>query len=234
MYHLVTNYGAVWATSKENNVINPVNGTVSQNTLPGVVRIFCVVEPIFRIYTKPCLLRSDSVCSSFKSLKCFPCISDFGWGKNTKSNGVRSSENGACCILSYLFLSFTPVSPSANLLCCLYTLLYYTRVFPLNMNLNVFLGIILADTQNFMALWVSFDGVTSLIFPISYHDHFAISYISNIKQPTKEHQTSEERRHEPAMMSFDVCMSLTPICLFLPTKLKGLDITFFLFFQSAP
>ena len=37
-------------TSKENNVINLVNGTVSQNTLPGVVRISCVVAPIFRRY----------------------------------------------------------------------------------------------------------------------------------------------------------------------------------------
>ena len=37
-------------TSKENSVIKPVSGTVSQNTLPSVVRISCVVETIFRRY----------------------------------------------------------------------------------------------------------------------------------------------------------------------------------------
>ena len=70
------------------------------------------------------------------------------------------------------------------------------------MNLNVSTGIIFTDTQNLMALRMSFDGVTSLIFPISYHDLCAISDISNIKQPTKDHQTSKERRHELVMMSF--------------------------------
>ena len=64
----------------------------------------------------------------------------------------------------YLFLSFTPVSPSANLLCHLYTLLRCTSVVPLNMNLNVSTGINFADTQNLMSLRMSFDGVTSLIF----------------------------------------------------------------------
>ena len=64
------------------------------------------------------------------------------------------------------------------------------------MNLNVATGVIFADTQNLMTLWMSFDGVTMLIFPISYHDICAISDISNIKQPTKEHQTLKERRHE--------------------------------------
>ena len=78
------------------------------------------------------------------------------------------------------------------------------------MNLNVSTGIIFADTQNLMTLRMYFDGVTSL----SYRDLCAISDISNIKQPTKEHQTSKERRHELVMMSFDVCKSLTPICLF--------------------
>ena len=82
------------------------------------------------------------------------------------------------------------------------------------MNLNVSMGIIFADTQNLMALRMSFDGGTSLIFPISYHDLCAISDISNIKQLTKEHQTSKKRRHELVMMSFDVCKCLMPICLF--------------------
>ena len=57
-------------------------------------------------------------------------------------------------------LSSTPVSPSANLsshLCC-------TRVVPLNMNLNVSTGIRFADTQSLVALRMSFNGVTSLIF----------------------------------------------------------------------
>ena len=81
-YH-VTIYGALWATSKENIAINPVNGTVSQNTLPCVVRISCVDEPIFHRYhqTMP-FLRSDSVRCSSKSLKRFSCRSDFSWGKN--------------------------------------------------------------------------------------------------------------------------------------------------------
>ena len=82
------------------------------------------------------------------------------------------------------------------------------------MNLDMSMGIIFADTQNLVALRMSFDGVTSLIFPISYHDLCAISDISNIKKPTKEHLTSKERQHELVMMSFDVCESLTPICLF--------------------
>ena len=61
-------------TSKENNVINPVSGTVSQNTLPGVVRISCVVEHIFHRYHQTMsFLRSDSMRSSSKSLNRFPC-----------------------------------------------------------------------------------------------------------------------------------------------------------------
>ena len=72
------------------------------------------------------------------------------------------------------------------------------------MNLNVSTGTIFADTQNVVAFRMSFDGVTSLIFPISYHDICAISDISNIKQLTKEHQTSKERRFELVMVSFDV------------------------------
>ena len=70
------------------------------------------------------------------------------------------------------------------------------------MNLNVSTGIIFPDTQNLMALRMSYDGVTSLIFPISYHDICAFSDISNIKQPTKEHQTSKERRHELIIIFF--------------------------------
>ena len=103
------------------------------------------------------------------------------------------------------------------------------------MNLNVSTGIIFADTQNLVALRMSFDGVRSLIFPISYHDLCAISDISNIKQPTKEHQVSKERRHELIMMSIDVCKSLTPICLFFAyqTERSGYYL-FHFFFQSAP
>ena len=70
--------------SKEKNVINPVNGTVSQNTLSGVVRISCDVEPIFRRFHKTMFLRSDSVPGSTKSLNRFPCRSDFSWGNNAK------------------------------------------------------------------------------------------------------------------------------------------------------
>ena len=73
------------------------------------------------------------------------------------------------------------------------------------MNLNVSMGIIFADTQNLMVFRMSFDGVTSIIFPNFYHDHCAISDISNINQTTKEHQTSKERGHELVIMSFDVC-----------------------------
>ena len=81
------------------------------------------------------------------------------------------------------------------------------------MNLYVFMGIIFADTQNLMALRMSFDGVTSVIFPNSYHEHCVISDI-NINLTTKEHQTSKERRHELVIMLFDVFKSLTPICMF--------------------
>ena len=69
------------------------------------------------------------------------------------------------------------------------------------MNFNVSTGIIFADTQSLMVLRMSFDGVTSLIFPISYHDLCAISDISNIKQQTEEHQTSQKRLREPVVMS---------------------------------
>ena len=102
MSHHVTIYGALWTTSKENNVINLVNGTVSQNTLPVVLRISCVVEPIFRRYHQTMsLLRPDSVHSSYKSLNRFPCRSDFSWGKNVKSKGAKFSEYGACCMLIF-------------------------------------------------------------------------------------------------------------------------------------
>ena len=103
------------------------------------------------------------------------------------------------------------------------------------MNLDVSTGIIFADTHNLMALRMSFEGVTSLIFYyFPYHDLCEISDISNIKQLAKEYQTSKERRHELVVMSCDVCKSLTPICRFLPTKLKGWILIFSLFFQSAP
>ena len=205
MSHHVTIYGALWTMSKENNVINLVNGTVSQNTLSDVLRISCVVEPIFRRYHQTMsLLRYDSVRSSYISLNRFSCRSDFSWGKNAKSNGARSSEYGACCIL--IFHSSFSLRESLESSVYL-TVLYKCRL--LNMNLNMSTDIIFADT-----LRMSFDGVTSLIFTNSYHDHCAISDISNINQPTKEHQTSTERRHELVIMSFDVCKSLTPICMF--------------------
>ena len=50
------------------------------------------------------------------------------------------------------------------------------------MNLGMSMGIIFPDTQNLVTLRMSFDGVTSLIFPISYHDLCAISDILNIKK----------------------------------------------------
>ena len=102
------------------------------------------------------------------------------------------------------------------------------------MNLNLSMGIIFAYTQNLMALRMSFDGVTSLIFPNSYHDHCAISDILNINQPTKEHQTSKERQHELVIMSFDVCKSLTPICMFFAYQNERSRYYLFYLFQSAP
>ena len=102
------------------------------------------------------------------------------------------------------------------------------------MNLNVSTGIIFADTKNLMTLRMSFNGVTSLIFSISYHNLCAISDISNIKQPTKEHQTSKERWHEFVVMSFDVCKSLTPICMFPVYQTERSGYYLFIFFQSAP
>ena len=102
------------------------------------------------------------------------------------------------------------------------------------MNLNVFVGIIFADTQNLMALRMSFDGVTSVIFQNSFHDYCAISDISNINQTTKEQQTSKERRQELVIMSFDVCKSLTPICMFSAYQIERLRYYLFHLFQSAP
>ena len=99
------------------------------------------------------------------------------------------------------------------------------------MTLNVSTGIIFADKQNLMALRMSFDGITSLIFPISYHDLCVISDILNIKQPTKEHQTSNERRQELVMMSFDVCKSLSPICLFSAYQTERSEYYLFHFFK---
>ena len=110
-------------------------------------------------------------------------------------------------VVSYRISSYLPLQfllPRISCVICILTLLCCTRVVHLNVNLNVSMGIIFADTQNLMALRMSFNGGTSLIFPISYHNLCAISDISNIKQPTKEHQTSKERRHELVMMSFDV------------------------------
>ena len=102
------------------------------------------------------------------------------------------------------------------------------------MNLNVSTGIMFADTQNLMALRMSFDGVTLLIFPNSYHNYCAISDNLNINQPTKEHQTKKERRHELVIMSFDVCNSLTPICMFFDNQNERSRYYRFHLFQSAP
>ena len=102
------------------------------------------------------------------------------------------------------------------------------------MNLNVFIGIRFADTQNLMALRMSFDGVTLIIFPISYHDHCEMSDILNIKKRPKEHQTSNERRNELVMMPFDVCNSVTPICLISAYQTERSGYYLFDFFQSAP
>ena len=102
------------------------------------------------------------------------------------------------------------------------------------MNLNVSTGIIIADTQNLMALRMSSDGVTSLIFPNSYHDHCAISDILNISQPIKEHQTSKERQHKHVIMSFDACKSLAPICMFFAYQNERSRYYISHLFQSAP
>ena len=102
------------------------------------------------------------------------------------------------------------------------------------MNLNVSTGIIFADTQNLMALRMSFDGTfTSLIFPISFHDFCPMPDISNIKQPTKERQTSKERRHELFMMSYDVCKSLAPMCLLSAYQTERSGYYLFHFFHNA-
>ena len=83
-----------------------MNGTVSQNTLPGVVRISCVVEPIFRKYHQTMsFLRSDSVRSSSKSLKPFPCRSDFSWGKMAR-DPVKTGHVVSYRISFYIPLQF--------------------------------------------------------------------------------------------------------------------------------
>ena len=81
---------------------------------------------------------------------------------------------------------------------------------------------------------MSFEGVTSLIFTISYHHRYVISDISNIKQTTKQHQTSKVRRHELVRMSFDVSKSLTPIYLFSAYQNERSGCYVFHLFQSAP
>ena len=70
-------------------------------------------------------------------------------------------------------------------------------------------------------------------FSNSYHDHCAISDILNIKQQTKGHQTSKERRHELVMMSSDVCKSLTPTCLFSAYQTEWSGYYLFLFLSKC-
>ena len=148
MYHHATNYGAVWFERRQ---INPaVNVTVSQNTLPCVVRISCVVEPIFHRYHQTMLffLRSDSLCCSSKL-----CKSDFSWGKKAKSNGARSSEYVACCVLPYLLIFHSSFSFRESLVSYVYLFFFFFNNCAVHVlfllkyeHLNVCTGIIFADT----------------------------------------------------------------------------------------
>ena len=97
----------------------------------------------------------------------------------------------------------------------------------------VSMSIIFTDKQNLLAHRMSFDGVASLIFPISVQNLCAISEISNIKHSTKEHQTSQERRHELVMMSLDVSKSLMPICLFSTYQTERSGYYLFHFFPKC-
>ena len=97
-------------TSKENNVINPVNSKVSQNTLPGVVRISCVVEPIFRRYMNHqtmSFLISDSVHSSTKSLDRFHADPISVW-ERTQSQMAQDPVNTGH-VVYYRISSYLPL-----------------------------------------------------------------------------------------------------------------------------
>ena len=161
--------------------------------------------------------------SSSKSLNPFQCRSDFSWGKMAR-DPVNTGHVVSYRICFHLPLQF--LLPRISCIDCIPRTMLYTC-----MNLNVSTGIIFADTQNLMALWMSFDGVTSLIFPISYHNLCAISDFSNIKQSTKEHQTLKVRRHELVMMSFDIRKSLTPICMFSAYQTERSGYYLFHFFK---
>ena len=124
--------------------------------------------------TEPCLfLRSYSVHSSSKLLNCFPCRS----GERTQSQMAQDPVNTGH-VVSYRISSYLPLQflLEEYLVSSVYLTVLYTCCL-LNMSFDVSTGIIFADMQNLMALRMSFDGVTSIIFRISYHDRCAISDI---------------------------------------------------------
>ena len=81
-------------------------------------------------------------------------------------------------VVSYRISSYLPLQflLEEYLVSSVYLTVLYTCCL-LNMILDVSTGFIFADMQNLMALRMSFDGVTSIIFRISHHDRCAISDI---------------------------------------------------------
>ena len=153
-----------------------------------------LLNPFSVDITKPCLFRSDSMRSSSKSLNHFPCRSDFSWVR-TQSQMVQYPVNtGTLYPIVFHLIFQSSFSIRESLVSSVYLIILYTCCSSLY-ELKCVHGHHIRRQTNLMALRMSFDGVTTLIFPISYHYLFVIFDISNIKQPTKDHQTSKENRH---------------------------------------
>ena len=85
------------------------------------------------------------------------CRSNFSWGTSQIAPDPLNTGH----VVSYRISSYLPLQFLLPRFSCVICILNCTRAVPLNMNLNVSTGIIFADTQNLVALRMSFDGVTS-------------------------------------------------------------------------
>ena len=138
-------------------------------------------------------------------------------------------------VISYRISSYLPIQLLPPRIACVICILNCCiHVFPLYMNLNCVHGHHIRNHTELDDTSDIFRWHNVAHFSTFYYDLCAISDISNIKQPTKEHQTSNERRRELVMMSFDVCKSLTPIWLFSAYQTEWSGYYLFHFFQSAP
>ena len=99
-----------------------------------------------------------------------------------------------------VLLFSTPVSPYANLESSVYLTVLYTCLPLIKYDLKTVHG-------HHIRRHTELDGTSDVFrwrnvanFSKFLRDHCAISDISNINQQTKEHQTSQERRHELVIM----------------------------------